>query len=69
MGKPEIVEVYKILSEDEKTQAVLTFGETEDEWYKLNMYDKNGTYYWLYVKSLEEGIQRADDFVGKTRAI
>ena len=69
MGKPEIVEVYKIFSGDNKTHAILTFGETENEWYKLNMYDKNGKYYWLYVKSLEEGIKRADDFVGKVCAV
>lgn len=64
MGKPEIVEISKFWSDDEKREAVVTFGETEDEWYKLNMYNKEKSEYtWLYLKTLEQAIQRAEDFV------
>lgn len=66
MGKPEIIEISKFWSEDEKREAVITFGETEDEWYKLNMYDKEkDSYHWLYLKTLEQAIDKAEDFVRK----
>lgn len=70
MGKPEIVEISKFWSDDELREAVVTFGETEDEWYKVNMYDKkNNSYYWLYVKTLEQGIVKAEDFVRNDCAV
>jgi len=64
MGKPEIVEISKYFSDDGCREARITFGECDNEFYKLWMEDRpTNKVYFLYCRNLTEAEDKAEDFV------
>lgn len=64
MGKPEIVEIMRFYSDDENREAIITFGESDMELYKITMEDKKeNKRLFLFYPSLQQAEDKAEDFV------